>query len=165
MQKIKKGDTVLVVKGKDKGKKGKVIKVIPKEARIIVEGVNLVKKHLKPKRVGEKGKIVSVAGFKLRKGMPVALLVTLRKKRLLDFIERLLTYALPRAKDFKGLTSKNFDAKGNINLGLKEANVFPETISDKIKYSFGFEVNLVASGKTKEENLKLWEVLGFPIKK
>jgi large subunit ribosomal protein L24 len=60
MQKIKKGDTVLVVKGKDKGKKGKVIKVIPKEARIIVEGVNLVKKHLKPKRVGEKGKIVEI---------------------------------------------------------------------------------------------------------
>jgi large subunit ribosomal protein L24 len=60
MQKIKKGDTVLVVKGKDKGKKGKVIKVIPKEARIIVEGVNLVKKHLKSKRVGEKGKIVEI---------------------------------------------------------------------------------------------------------
>jgi large subunit ribosomal protein L24 len=60
MQKIKKGDTVLVVKGKDKGKKGKVIKVIPKESRIIVEGVNLVKKHLKPKRVGEKGKIVEI---------------------------------------------------------------------------------------------------------
>ncbi len=60
MQKIKKGDTVLIVKGKDKGKKGKVIKVIPKEARIIVEGVNLVKKHLKPKRVGEKGKIVEI---------------------------------------------------------------------------------------------------------
>ncbi|MFZ8806323.1 MAG: 50S ribosomal protein L24 [Minisyncoccia bacterium] len=60
MQKIKKGDTVLVVKGKDKGKKGKVIKVIPKEARIIVEGVNLVKKHLKPKRIGEKGKIVEI---------------------------------------------------------------------------------------------------------
>ena len=60
MQKIKKGDTVLIVKGKDRGKKGKVINVIPKESRIIVEGVNLVKKHLKPRRVGEKGKIIEI---------------------------------------------------------------------------------------------------------
>jgi large subunit ribosomal protein L5 len=144
---------------------GKMVANSPENKERIIEDASFVLSMM----TGQKPKLVlakkSVAGFKLRKGMPVALLVTLRKKRLLDFIERLLTYALPRAKDFKGLTSKNFDAKGNINLGLKEANIFPETISDKIKYSFGFEVNLVASGKTKEENLKLWEVLGFPIKK
>jgi large subunit ribosomal protein L5 len=117
---------------------------------------------------GQKPKIVSakksISGFKVRKGMPSALLVTLRKKRLLDFIQRLLNYALPRAKDFYGLRENNFDSKGNINLGFREINIFPEAISDKIKYSFGFEVNLVGSGKTKEENIELWRELGFPIK-
>jgi large subunit ribosomal protein L5 len=117
---------------------------------------------------GQKPKIVtakkSIAGFKIREGMPVALMVTLRKKRLLDFIQRFVTYALPRARDFYGLTDKNFDNKGNINFGFKEINIFPETISDKIKYNFGFEVNLVASGKTRDENIKLWRELGFPIK-
>lgn len=117
---------------------------------------------------GQKPKVVkarkSVAGFKLRKGMPVALVVTLRKKRLFDFIQRLVTYALPRAKDFYGLKDNNFDKKGNINLGFKEVNIFPEAISDKIKYNFGFEINLVGSRKNREENIKLWKELGFPIK-
>jgi len=117
---------------------------------------------------GQKPKIIkakkSVAGFKLRKGMPVAALVTLRGKKLLDFIERLLTYALPRSKEFKGVHKNLIDKKGNLNLGFKEINMFPEAISDKIKYSFGFEVNLVGSGKTKEENIKLWSFLGFPLK-
>ena len=117
---------------------------------------------------GQKPKIVSakksIAGFKVRQGMPIAVLVTLRKKRLNDFIERLLTYALPRAKDFYGLKLKNFDEKGNINLGFKEINIFPEAISDKIKYNFGLSINLIGSGKTKEENIKLWKDLGFPIK-
>jgi large subunit ribosomal protein L5 len=90
--------------------------------------------------------------------------VTLRKKRLNDFIQRLLTYALPRAKDFYGLKAENFDNKGNINLGFREVNIFPEAISDKIKYSFGLSINLVGSGKTKEENIKMWKDLGFPVK-
>lgn len=117
---------------------------------------------------GQKPKIVTskkaVSGFKLRKGMPVAVLVTLRRKKLLDFIERLIVYALPRAKDFLGLKKNNVDEKGNLNLGFKEINIFPETISDKIKYNFGFSINLIGSGKTKEENLKLWSALGFPLK-
>lgn len=143
---------------------GKMIANHPEAKDKIIEDASYVLSMM----TGQKPKIVtakkSVAGFKLRKGMPVAVLVTLRRKRLLDFIERLLVYALPRAKDFKGLTNDNFDSKGNISLGLRETNIFPETISDKIKYSFGFSVNLVGSGKTKEENLKLWEKLGFPLK-
>jgi large subunit ribosomal protein L5 len=117
---------------------------------------------------GQKPKVIkarkSVAGFKLRKNMPVSVLVTLRGKKLLDFIERLVTYALPRAREFKGIKENNIDNKGNLNIGLKEANVFPEAISDKIKNSFGLGVTLVGTGKTKEENIKLWEKLGFPIK-
>lgn len=106
----------------------------------------------------------SEAAFKLRKGMPVAVLVTLRKKRLLNFIQRLVTYALPRMKDFYGLRKNNFDIYGNINLGAKEITIFPEAVSDKIKYNFGFEINLVSSSKNKEENINMWRELGFPIK-
>jgi len=143
---------------------GKLVTSHPEaQEKIIEDGIYVLSMI-----TGQKPKIVaakkSVSGFKVRKGMPVALLVTLRKKRLLDFIQRLVTYALPRAKDFYGLRANNFDSKGNINFGFREINIFPEAISDKIKYSFGFEVNLVGSGKTKEENIELWRELGFPIK-
>lgn len=143
---------------------GKLISTHPENKDKIIEDASYVISMI----TGQKPKLVlarkSVAGFKLRKGMPVAVLVTLRKKRLLDFIERLITYALPRAKDFKGIYPNHLDKKGNLNLGFKEVNIFPEAISDKIKYSFGFEVNLVGSGKTREENIKLWSSLGFPLK-
>lgn len=143
---------------------GKLVTTHPEQAQKIVEEASYTLSVI----TGQKPKVVqakkSVASFKLRKGMPVAVLVTLRKKRLLDFIERLVTYVLPRAKDFTGIKKNNLDKKGNLNLGLKEVNVFPEAISDKIKYNFGLSINLVGSGKTKEENIKLWSFLGFPMK-
>ena len=143
---------------------GKLVASHPDQEKKIIEDASYVLSMM----TGQKPKIVrakkSVAGFKLRKGMPVAVLVTLRKKRLYDFIQRLITYAMPRAKDFYGLKKNNFDDKGNINLGFKEANIFPEVISDQVKYSFGFEINLIGSGKTKDENINLWKELGFPIK-
>ncbi len=143
---------------------GKLVTTHPEaQEKIIEDGIYVLSMI-----TGQKPKVVkakkSISGFKLRKGMPVALLVTLRKKRLNDFIQRLLTYALPRAKDFYGLKAENFDNKGNINLGFKEINIFPEAISDKIKYNFGVSINLVGSGKTKEENIKMWKDLGFPVK-
>jgi large subunit ribosomal protein L5 len=143
---------------------GKLVTSHPETQEKIIEDGSYVLSMI----TGQKPKIVhakkSISGFKLRKGMPVALLVTLRKKRLNDFIQRLLTYALPRAKDFYGLKAENFDNKGNINLGFREVNIFPEAISDKIKYNFGLSINLVGSGKTKEENIKMWKDLGFPVK-
>jgi large subunit ribosomal protein L5 len=144
---------------------GKLITSHPdSQQKIIEDGIYVLSMI-----TGQKPKIVtakkSIAGFKLRKGMPVALLVTLRKKRLMDFIQRLVTYALPRAKDFYGLKKENFDKKGNINLGMKEINIFPEAISDKIKYNFGFSVNLIGSAKKREDNLKMWSELGFPLSK
>ena len=118
---------------------------------------------------GQKPKLItakkSVAGFKLREGQPVAILVTLRKKRLFDFLDRLLTYVLPREKDFRGLGENNFDKAGNINFGLKEIGIFPEAISDKIKANFGLQITVTGSGKTKNQNLLLWEYLGFPMNK
>lgn len=142
---------------------GKLIANHPDQENKIIEDASYVLAMI----TGQKPKIVrakkAIAGFKLKKGMPVAVLVTLRKKRLYDFIQRFITYALPRVKDFYGLKKNNFDNKGNINLGLKEINIFPEAVSDKIKYSFGFSINLIGSGKNKEENMNLWKELGFPI--
>lgn len=117
---------------------------------------------------GQKPKVIiakkSVSGFKLRKKMPVAVLTTLRGVRLLDFIERVVSYVLPRARDFKGITKNLLDNKGNINIGLRDVNVFPEAISDKIHYNFGIQLTFISSSKNKEENIKLWSKLGFPIK-
>ncbi len=142
---------------------GKLINQHPENQQKIIDDAVYVLSMI----TGQKPKVVvakkSVSGFKLRKGNTVALLVTLRRKKLLDFIERLITYALPRTKDFTGIKKKNIDTKGNLNLGFKEITIFPEAISDKIKYSFGFSVNLIASGKNKEENIKLWSYLGFPL--
>jgi len=143
---------------------GKLITNSPENQQKIIEDASYALSMI----TGRKPKVVSakksVAGFKLRKGMPVAVLVTLRKKALLDFIERLNTYVLPRVKEFYGIKKENIDNKGNINLGFKEINVFPEAVSDKIKYNFGFSVNLVGSSKKKEENISMWRKLGFPIK-
>lgn len=143
---------------------GKLIANHPEQENKILEEAIYVLSMI----TGQKPKIVrakkAVSGFKLKKGMPVAVLVTLRKKRLYDFLQRLITYALPRARDFYGLKENNLDDKGNINLGFKEVNIFPEAVSDKIKYTFGFEINLVGSGKNREENINLWKELGFPLK-
>ncbi len=143
---------------------GKLVTNNPENQQKIVDDASYVLSMI----TGQKPKVVvakkSVAGFKLRKGQPVAVLVTLRKKRLYDFIQRLVTYALPRAKDFYGIKENNVDNKGNLNLGFKEATIFPEAISDKIKYTFGLEINLVGSGKNREENLNLWKEWGFPLK-
>lgn len=143
---------------------GKLVTSNPENKEKIIEDATYVLSMI----TGQKPKIVrarkSVAGFKLRKKMPVAVLVTLRGKRLIDFIERLLTYALPRSKEFKGIVNKLVDNKGNLNLGFKDANIFPEVISDKIRYNFGIQITLVGSSKKKEENLKLWSKLGFPMK-
>lgn len=117
---------------------------------------------------GQRGMVVkarkSIAGFKLKKGMPVAVLVTLRKKRLFDFIERLVTYYLPRYRDFKGIQKNNLDNKGNLNLGFKEISIFPEAISDKIKHNFGLQITIVTNSNNKNENITLWKKLGFPVK-
>lgn len=143
---------------------GKLVTSNPDNKDKIIEEASYVLSMI----TGQKPKIVkakkSIAGFKLRKNMPIALLVTLRGKRLLDFIERLVTYILPRVRDFKGIKGNNLDAKGNLNLGIKEYNVFPEAISDKIKEKFGIGITITATGRNREENIKLWEKLGFPIK-
>jgi len=106
----------------------------------------------------------SIAGFKLREGMPVGITVTLRKNRMYEFLDRLVSIALPRVRDFRGLSAKSFDGQGNFSIGIKEQIVFPEVNREDMKDFFGLEVNIVTSAKNDKEGFKLLKLLGFPVK-
>jgi len=106
----------------------------------------------------------SISGFKIRKGMPVGARVTLREKRMGDFLERLIHIALPRSRDFRGIDPKSFDPKGNLTLAIKEHIAFPEISPEKVKNIFGLEITVVTTAKSKEEGMELLRLLGFPIR-
>jgi len=105
------------------------------------------------------------AGFKIREGMIVGLAVTLRKKRMYDFLDRLVNIVLPRIRDFRGLSIKNVDKNGNLNIGIKEQIVFPEISAENVKNIFGLQVTAVTTASNQEEGLELFRLLGFPLKK
>ncbi len=107
----------------------------------------------------------SISGFKTRQGMNIGLMVTLHSKRMYDFIDRLIHVALPRSKDFRGISSKNFDKNGNLNLGIKEHSIFPEIHYESLKDIFGLEVTVVTTAKDREKGIELLRLMGFPIKK
>ena len=107
----------------------------------------------------------AIAAFKLRKGNPIGLKVTLRHNRMYDFIDRLFNVAMPRIRDFRGITNNNFDGMGNCNIGLQEQIIFPEIDYDKVKKVQGMNIAFVTTAKTKEESQKLLEGLGFPFRK
>lgn len=117
---------------------------------------------------GQKAKITkakkSIAGFKLREGLEIGVVVTLRKKRMWDFLERLIFLSLPRSRDFKGINQKSIDKKGNLNIGFKEHIMFPEVFTEKEKTIIGLQVTVTTNAKSKEEGLELYKLLGFPIK-
>ena len=104
----------------------------------------------------------SIAGFKLRQGMPVAATVTLRGKRMWEFLDRLITLALPGIKDFQGISKKGFDGRGNYNLGLREQLIFPEINYDKVIRPRGMNVTIVTSAKSDEEASSLLREMGMP---
>ena len=106
----------------------------------------------------------SIAGFKLREGIEIAAMTTLRKEKMWDFLERLIFLSLPRSRDFKGIELKSVDEKGNLNIGFKEHINFPEIFSEKEKTIFGLQVNISTNAKNKEEGLELFRLMGFPIK-
>ena len=106
----------------------------------------------------------SIAGFKLREGLEIAAMVTLRDKRMWDFLERLIYLSLPRSRDFKGLNPKSIDKRGNMNIGFREHISFPEIFTEKEKTIFGLEITVVTNAKSKEEGLELYKLMGFPIK-
>ena len=281
---IRKNDNVLVIAGKDRGKRGRVLKVVPAKNRLVVEGVNMIKRHTKP-NPGQniKGGIVereaalhasnvqlvcpecggadahrpqdsrrrpqgphlpqvrgsrrqmsrlkerydkevvpalkkefgytnvmavpkiqkvvvnmglgeatsnvkiietgsdelaritgqkpvtrrskkSIAQFKVRKGQPVGTSVTLRGERMYEFLDRLLSIALPRVRDFRGVSPKGFDGRGNFTLGLKDQLLFPEIDYMKVDKSRGMNVSVVTTARTDEEARKLLQLIGMPFR-
>ena len=104
----------------------------------------------------------SIATFKLREGMPIGVKVTLRRERMYEFLDRLVTIALPRVRDFRGLNPKSFDGRGNYAMGLKEQIVFPEINYDRIEKVRGMDVIVTTTAKTDEEARELLRLFGFP---
>jgi large subunit ribosomal protein L5 len=106
----------------------------------------------------------SIAGFKLREGMAIGAKVTLRSRRMWEFCDRLLSIALPRIRDFRGLNPKAFDGRGNYTLGITEQLIFPEIDYDKVQRQLGMDVTIVTTAQTNEEGFALLEALGFPLR-
>lgn len=107
----------------------------------------------------------SVAAFKIRTGMPIGCKVTLRGRRMYDFLDKLFNIALPRVRDFRGVSPDAFDGRGNFALGIKEQLIFPEVDYDKIEKIRGMDVIIVTTGKTDEEARELLRILGVPFRK
>lgn len=106
----------------------------------------------------------SIAGFKLREGVVVGLRVTLRGKRMYDFLSRLVNIALPRSRDFRGLNLSSVDQGGNLTIPVREHIVFPEVSAEQVRSIFGFEATVVTNAETHDEALALYRKLGFPFK-
>ncbi len=106
----------------------------------------------------------SISGFKIRQGLPIGAQVTLRGKRMFDFLERLINIGLPRSRDFQGIDSKSFDKEGNLTIAIREHITFPEILIEKAKNIFGLEITVVTTAKKREEGIELLKLLGFPIK-
>jgi len=118
---------------------------------------------------GQKPKICrarkSIAGFKLRKGVPIGVAVTLRRKRMYDFLTRLIHVALPRVKDFKGLSRSGFDGRGNYTFGITDHTIFPEIDLSKVEKIKGMSITIVTTAETDEEAYELLKELGMPFRR
>lgn len=107
----------------------------------------------------------SIAAFKVREGMPIGVRVTLRKDRMWDFLDKLMNFALPRVRDFRGVPDRGFDGRGNFTLGVKEHTIFPELEIDKVDNPKGLNITIVTSAKTDKEGKFLLDQLGMPFRK
>lgn len=108
---------------------------------------------------------MSISNFKIRKGQVVGLKVTLRGRRMYDFVDKLIHVSLARVRDFRGISPKAVDRNGNVNIGIREHIVFPEIKSDEVEKIHGLEITVVSTAKTRDEGLKLFALLGFPFHK
>jgi large subunit ribosomal protein L5 len=106
----------------------------------------------------------SIAGFKLRQGMPIGCCVTLRREKMYEFLDRLVSVSLPRVRDFKGISGKAFDGKGNYSLGVKEQLIFPEIDYDKVDKIKGLNITIVTTAKTDAEGKALLKLMGLPFR-
>ncbi|SJM91856.1 50S ribosomal protein L5 [Crenothrix polyspora] len=106
----------------------------------------------------------SIAGFKIRDDMPIGCKVTLRSDRMYEFLDRLISIAIPRIRDFRGLSSKSFDGRGNYSMGVREQIIFPEIDYDKIDALRGMDITITTTAQTNEEGLALLKLFNFPLK-
>ena len=132
-------------------------------AKIIDTGADELARITGQKPVVRRAK-KSIAAFKVRKGMPIASMVTLRGERMWEFLDRLVSIALPRVRDFKGVSPKGFDGRGNYTLGLKDQLLFPEIDYMKVDKARGMNVSVVTTAKTDEEARKLLQLMGMPFR-
>ena len=142
-----------IINGKTSGEQKKIQEAILNDLTIIA-GQRVVLTRAKK----------SIAGFKIRKGVVVGTAVTLRRKKMFDFLNRLIHIVLPRTRDFQGIKSESIDKTGNLTIAVKEHIVFPEIMPEKVRFIFGLEVTIVTTTKNREEGLELLRLLGFPIK-
>ncbi|MSO45550.1 MAG: 50S ribosomal protein L5 [Acidobacteria bacterium] len=154
------------------------VMAIPKVAKVVINmGLGEAASNAKLADIGadELGKITgqkavirrstkSIAQFKLREGMPVGTMVTLRGERMYEFLDRLISVALPRVRDFRGVSPKGFDGRGNFTLGLRDQLLFPEIDYMKVDKARGMNVSVVTTAKTDEEARKLLQLLGMPFR-
>jgi len=131
------------------------------DKKLVDQGVEELSLITGQKAVPTKAK-VSISNFKLREGMPIGAKVTLRGARMYEFLDRLITVALPRVRDFRGINEKGFDGRGNFTLGIKEQIIFPEISIDKINRISGMDVTLVTTARSDEEAHALLKAFGMP---
>jgi large subunit ribosomal protein L5 len=132
-------------------------------AKIVDTGVDEIARVTGQKPVVTRAK-KSIAQFKVRKGMPIGTMVTLRGDRMWEFLDRLISIALPRVRDFRGVSPKGFDGRGNYTLGLKDQLLFPEIDYMKVDKARGMNISVVTTAKTDEESRKLLQLLGMPFR-
>ena len=132
-------------------------------AKIVDTGVDEIAKITGQKPVTTRAK-KSIAQFKVRQGMPIGAMVTLRGERMWEFVDRLISVALPRVRDFRGVSPRGFDGRGNYTLGLKDQLLFPEIDYMKVDKARGMNISFVTTAKTDEESRKLLQLLGMPFR-
>jgi large subunit ribosomal protein L5 len=132
-------------------------------AKIVDTGADEVSRVTGQKSVVTRAK-KSIAQFKVRKGMPIGTMVTLRGERMWEFLDRLMSIALPRVRDFRGVSPRGFDGRGNFTLGLKDQLLFPEIDYMKVDKARGMNISVVTTAKTDEESRKLLQLLGMPFR-
>jgi large subunit ribosomal protein L5 len=132
-------------------------------AKIVDTGADEVMRVTGQKPVVTRAK-KSIAQFKVRKGMPIGTMVTLRGERMWEFLDRLMSIALPRVRDFRGVSPKGFDGRGNFTLGLKDQLIFPEIDYMKVDKARGMNISVITTAKTDEESRKLLQLLGMPFR-
>ena len=132
-------------------------------AKLIDTGADEIARITGQKPVARRAK-KSVAQFKVRKGQPIATMVTLRGERMWEFLDRLMNIALPRVRDFKGVSPRGFDGRGNYTLGLRDQLLFPEIDYMKVDKARGMNISVVTTAKTDEESRKLLQLLGMPFR-